>query len=84
MIEIIDKINNTIKIIKDLEIAIHPLTNQVVFLEDYQILDKYIYGVIFDEQGILFCYKNILDLETTDSKFIIKKKKLIKACKGLD
>ncbi len=59
MIEIIDKINNTIKKVKELEIVIHPLTNQVLFLEDYQILGKYIYGVIFDKQGILFCYKNI-------------------------
>lgn len=72
MIEIIDKINNTIKKVKELEIVIHPLTNQVLFLEDYQILDKYIYGVIFDKQGILFCYKN--------SKKMIKNIQKAKKC----
>ena len=59
MIEIIDVINNTIKEIKDLEIVIHPLTNQTHFLEDFQKSGKYIYRVIFDKQGILFCYRKI-------------------------
>lgn len=59
MIEIIDIINNTIEKVKDLEIVIHPLTNQIAFLEDFQISGKYIYRTIFDEQGILFCYRKI-------------------------
>ncbi len=59
MIEIIDKINNTVKRVKDLELAIHPLTNQMLFLEDFQMPGKIIYGVIFDKIGTLFCYSNI-------------------------
>lgn len=59
MIEIIDKINNTVKKVKDLEVAIHPLTNQIYFLEDFQMPGQIIYGVIFDKQGTLFCYGNI-------------------------
>jgi len=59
MIEIIDIINNTIEKVQDLEIVIHPLTNQIIFLEDFQISGKYIYRTIFDEQGILFGYRKI-------------------------
>ena len=59
MIEIIDIINFTIKKVKNLEIVIHPLTNQIHFLEDSQISGKYIYRVIFDKQGILLCYRKI-------------------------
>lgn len=59
MIEIIDIINNTIEKVKDLEIVIHPFSNQIYFLEDFQISGKYIYRAIFDEQGILFCYRKI-------------------------
>jgi len=59
MIEIIDKINNTIEKVKKLEIAIHPESNKLLFLEDFQMPGKYIYGIIFDNQGTLFCYKKI-------------------------
>lgn len=59
MIEIIDMINNTIEKVEDLEIVIHPLTNQIHFLEDSQVSGKYIFSVIFDEQGILLGYKKI-------------------------
>lgn len=57
MIEIIDIINDTIKKVKNLEIVIHPLSNQILFLKDFQISGKYMYSVIFDEQGTLFCYR---------------------------
>ncbi|UPO70956.1 hypothetical protein QKV40_gp02 [Varidnaviria sp.] len=57
MIEIIDKINKTIEKVENLEIVIHPSTNQVLFLEDYQKKGKAIYGVIFDTEGTLFYYK---------------------------
>lgn len=57
MIEIIDKINNNTKKVENLEIAIHPVSNQIIFLEDYQKKGKVIYGVIFDIQGTLFYYK---------------------------
>lgn len=59
MIEIIDKINNTIEKKEELEIVIHPLTNQMLFLEDFQMPGHYFYRVIFDTQGILFCYRKI-------------------------
>ncbi|DAZ90959.1 TPA_asm: hypothetical protein ES702_05922 [Lokiarchaeia virus SkuldV3] len=57
MIEIIDKINNTIKKVRNLEIVIHPSSNQILFLKDYQKKGKVIYGIIFDEEGTLFYYK---------------------------
>lgn len=52
-------INNTIEKVKDLEIVIHPLTNQIHFLEDSQISGKYIYSDIFDKEGILLGYRKI-------------------------
>lgn len=63
MIEITDKINNTKEKVKALEIAIHPLTNQMLFLEDFEMPGKFIYGIIFDEKGTLFCYKNVKRLK---------------------
>lgn len=59
MIKIIDKINNTVKKVRKSELVIHPSTNQILFLEDFQMPGKYIYSIIFDKQGILFCYRNI-------------------------
>lgn len=59
MIEIIDKINNTIEKRETLEVLIHPLTNQMLFIEDFETKSMVITGVIFDKLGTLFCYKKI-------------------------
>lgn len=59
MIEIIDKINNTREKKKDLEIVIHPTSDQILFIEDFQRDGSYIYSVIFDKAGTLFCYNKL-------------------------
>jgi len=59
MIEIIDKINNTKEKKKNLEVVIHPTSGQILFMEDFQMDGSYIYGVIFDEAGTLFCYNKL-------------------------
>ncbi len=59
MIKIIDKINNTTKKVKNLEIVIHPITHQIYFLEDYQIPGTKLNAIIFDNLGVLFTYSNL-------------------------
>ena len=55
MIEILDKINNTYKIVPSLEFAIHPLNGQITNIKEmeneYIELGKVITGVIFKEDG---------------------------------
>ncbi|KKM74596.1 hypothetical protein LCGC14_1398700 [marine sediment metagenome] len=59
MIEIIDKTNNTIRSVPDsLEVVIDPNGNSI-FLEDYRIEGKKLYGIIHKEDGTTnFLYKN--------------------------
>lgn len=55
MIEILDKINNTFKVVPFLEFAIHPLNGQVTNVkemeDEYLELGKIITGVIFKKDG---------------------------------
>ena len=55
MIEILDKINNTNKIVPFLEFAIHPLNGQITNIkemeDEYIDLGKVITGVVFKEDG---------------------------------
>ena len=57
MIEIIDKINNIIRKVDDnLNVVVDP-NGETIFIDDYQIEDKAIYGIIHKEDGTtLFCY----------------------------
>ena len=57
MIEIIDKINNVIRKVDDnLKVVINP-NGETVFIDDYQIEGKAIYGIIHKKDGsTLFCY----------------------------
>lgn len=59
MIEIIDKTSNTIRTVPDtLEVVIDPNGNSM-FLEDYQIEGKKLYGIIHKEdETTMFLYKN--------------------------
>lgn len=59
MIEIIDKINNTRKKKKNLEVVIHPTGGQILFIEDFQMDGSCIYSVILDKAGTLFCYNKL-------------------------
>jgi len=61
MIEILDKINDTYKTVKDdIDMVIHPLNKEATFLKDVPLEGHKITGVIFKEDGTtLFLYKNI-------------------------
>lgn len=65
MIEILDKINDTNKIVPFLEFAIHPLNGQVTNIkemeDEYIDLGKVITGVVFKKDGttmVLYGEKN--------------------------
>jgi len=52
MIEILDKINNTYeKVSESIDMVIHPLNKETIFLKDVEIEGKNITGVIFKEDG---------------------------------
>lgn len=59
MIEVIDKINNTVEKIQDnTEIVIDPAGNPIV-IKDYELEDQKIVGIIYKKDGTtLFCYVN--------------------------
>jgi hypothetical protein len=58
MIEIIDKINNTVRqVVDDLEIVVDP-AGIVFHVKDYQLDGQRIFGIIHKEDGsTLFCYQ---------------------------
>jgi len=57
LIEIIDKINNMIRKVDDNLILVVDPNGETIFIDDYQIEDKAIYGIIHKEDGsTLFCY----------------------------
>ena len=60
MIEIIDKINDTIvKVIDNIDLIIHPLNKESYFLKDLQLDNKRIYCIVFKKDGsTLILYKN--------------------------
>ncbi|KKL53570.1 hypothetical protein LCGC14_2274130 [marine sediment metagenome] len=61
MIEILDKINDTTKTVKDdIDLIIHPLNRETTFLKDMQLEGQKITGIILKEDGTtLILYKNI-------------------------
>ena len=69
MIEIIDKTNNTIRSVPDsLEVVIDPNGNSI-FLEDYHIEGKELYGIIHKEDGTTnFLYKKPGDIDEPKQK----------------
>lgn len=79
MIEIIDKINNTISKVKDeIEIILDPNGN-TIFIKDYHLEGKVIYGIIHKEDGTtLFLYTDENKKRARDVydyvKYLLKKK----------
>ncbi len=69
MIEIIDKTSNTVRTVPaTLEVVIDPNGNSI-FLEDYQINGKKLYGIIHKKDGTtMFLYKNPEDIDETKQK----------------
>ena len=69
MIEIIDKTNNTVRTVPDtLEVVIDSKGNSI-FLEDYQIEGKKLYGIIHKEDGTtMILYKNPGDVDEAKQK----------------
>ena len=61
MIEILDKINNTYKTVKDnFDLIIHPLNREATFLKDMKLKGHKITGIVLKEDGTtLVLYKNI-------------------------
>ena len=69
LIEIIDKTSNTIRTVPDtLEVVIDPNGNSI-FIEDYQIEGKKLYGIIHKEDGTtMFLYKNPGEVDETKKR----------------